>query len=131
MKKHVPVCAQLVKIEEAVDEFKQLYPKLAISNSGQKKGTLDGFLVPTSKSLRTLNYEFEQKLAELIVRQSQPFSYVEEGTTIELLQFVYRMGVQDVELKIPSRRKFDLSCASNLASLLPCCAHCLPRCGFQ
>ena len=99
MKNHVPKCARLVKIEEAVDEFNQLYPKLAITNSGRKKGLLDDFLVPASKSARSCNFDFEQKLAKLVVRQSQPFSFVEEDTTIELIKYAYQMGLQDVELR--------------------------------
>ena len=66
VKNHVPTCARLVKIEEAVDEFNQLYPKLAITNSGRKKGLLDDFLVPASKSARSCNFDFEQKLAKTV-----------------------------------------------------------------
>ena len=106
VKNHVPKCARLVKIEEAVDEFNQLYPKLAITSSGRKKDLLDDFLVPASKSTRTCNFDFEQKLAKLVVRQSQPFSFVEEDTTIELIKYAYKMGLKDVELKIPSRLSF-------------------------
>ena len=40
VKNHVPKYARLVKIEEAVDEFNQLYPKLAITSSGRKKACL-------------------------------------------------------------------------------------------
>ena len=38
VKNHLPTCARLVKIEEAVDEFNRLYPKLAITSSGRKNG---------------------------------------------------------------------------------------------
>ena len=99
MKNYVPKCACFVKIKGAVDEFNQLYPKLAITNSGRKKGLLDDFLVPASKSTRTCNFDFEQNLAKLVVRQSQPFSFVEEDTTIELIKYPYQMGLQDVELR--------------------------------
>ena len=99
MKNHVPKCACFVKIKGAVDEFNQLYPKLATSSLGREKSPLDDFLVSASKSARTCNFDFEQKLAKLVVRQSQPFSFVEEDTTIELIEYAYRMGLQDVELR--------------------------------